>query len=286
MGPVDRLSALLERFRVRAHLFHTGPLCGVTAFDARPGRGFLHVLRRGEMAVTHQGDDGRLERIEVDRPSLLFYPRPLDHAFHNAPTEESDFACASLDVDGGAEHPLLRALPPVIVLPLDDVPTLAPALDLLFAEVDLAGCGDRLLIDRLFEVVLIQLFRWAFDHADELGLPAGLIAGLADPSLARALAAVHEHPEYPWTLEALAHEARLSRSAFAERFKRIVGQTPADYVAEWRMLIAQDLLRRGSPVAHVAADVGYATAPAFSRAFAQRVGVPPRVWAGATRVGE
>lgn len=279
MAPNDRLAPLLDRFRIRAHLFHTGPLCGMTAFDAQPGRGFLHVLRRGEMGVTHRDPGARPQHIQVDEPSLLFYPRPLDHAFHNAPTEDSDFACATLDVGTGSEHPLMRALPPVIVLPLDTVPTLAPSLDLLFAEVDQARCGDRLLIDRLFEVVLIQLFRWLFDHVAELGMPRGLLAGLADPELAPVLTAMHEHPEYAWSIERLASEARMGRSAFAERFKRVVGETPANYLADWRILIAQDLLRRGNPVGHVASEVGYATTPAFSRAFAQRVGQSPREWA-------
>ena len=281
MDSNDRLTPLLERFRVRAHLFHTGALCGVTVFDARPHRGFLHLLRAGEMVVSHQGAHGRLTHIEVSEPSLLFYPRPLEHAFHNAPVEASDFACASLEVEGGGMHPLLRSLPPVIIVPLDAIPSLAPALDLLFTEVDQARCGDRLLIDRLFEVVLIQLLRWVFDHSQELGVPAGLMSGLADESLARALAAVHAHPEQPWSLERLSREARMGRSTFAERFKRVVGLAPGDYVTDWRMLVAQELLRQGSPVSTVAMQVGYTNAPTFSRAFKRRLGVAPKAWVSA-----
>ena len=62
-GGVDRLSALLERFRVRAHLFHAGPLCGVTHFAAQPGRAFLHVLRRGDMRVTHRPYSGAPRKL-------------------------------------------------------------------------------------------------------------------------------------------------------------------------------------------------------------------------------
>lgn len=281
MGTNDRLAPLLERFRVHAHLFHTGALCGVTVFDAQPGRGFLHVLRAGEMAVSHHDIRGRLTRIDVSEPSLLFYPRPLEHAFHNAPIETSDFACASLDVEGCGMHPLFRSLPPVVVLPLAAVPSLGPSLELLFAEVDQDRCGDRLLIDRLFEVVLIQLLRWVFDHSQEIGVSEGLVAGLADESLARALSAVHSNPEYPWSLENLAREARMGRSTFAERFKRIVGLAPGDYVTDWRMLLAQEMLRQGSPVSSVAMQVGYTNAPTFSRAFKRRLGVAPKAWAAA-----
>ena len=169
--PLDRLSPLLERFRVRAHLFHNGPLCGVTRFAAAPGRGFLHVLRRGEMVVTHQPQAGPPERLQVYEPSLLFYARPLEHFFHNAPTEGSDFTCAALDFDGGASHPLARALPPLVVLPLGAVDGLQQSLDLLFVETDRLRCGHRVLADRLFEVVLLQLLRWLLDHPQQAQMP-------------------------------------------------------------------------------------------------------------------
>ncbi len=284
MPSLDRISPLLERFRVRTKLFHTGPLCGVTRFGAQPGRGFLHVLRRGEMEVTHQDPDGGgMVRIAIDRPSLIFYPRPWGHAFHNAPTEESDFACATLEFDGGERHPLVRTLPPVLVLGLDEVASLGPALELLFAEIDNIRCGRRVLADRLFEVVLIQVYRWVLDHADDLALPPGLLTGLTDERLAKALVAMHDEPGHGWTLEAMAQEAHMSRSAFAARFKELVGQPPADYLSDWRILVAQDRLRAGSSVSRTATELGYATASSFSRAFAQRVGRPPREWRLADR---
>lgn len=274
---VDRLTPLLDRFRVRSRLFHTGPLCGTTVFPASRGQGFLHVLRRGELEVT-VSDGESAERRAVTRPSLLLFPRPLDHAFLNAPTDESDFACATLDFDGGATHPLVTTLPAMIIVPLDDVPTLAPALDLLFAEVDNVRCGRPLLADRMFEVVLIQLLRWMLDHPGELSLPPGLLPGLADERLAPALVAMHEAPGEPWSLDALARRATLSRSAFAARFKEVLGRSPGDYLTEWRLTIAQEQLRAGMSVTSVAAELGYASASAFSRVFAQRIGRSPRAW--------
>lgn len=278
MASVDRLTPLLERFRVRTHLFHTGPLCGVTHFSASIGRGFLHVLRRGEMEMMITRADGRTERVTIAEPSLLFFPRPADHTFFNAPTEESDFACATLDFDGGATHPLVTALPSVVILPLREVATLAPALDLLFAEVDNVQCGRPILADRMFEVVLIQLLRWMLDHSAELRLPQGLVPGLSDERLAPALVAVHESPGEQWTLDAMARAANMSRSSFAARFKEVLGRTPADYVTQWRLTIAQEQLRSGMSVSAVAAELGYASASAFSRTFAQRMGRSPRAW--------
>ncbi len=278
MPPLDRISPLLERFRVRTRLFHSGPLCGVTTLAAEPGRGFLHVLREGEMTVTHVGTSGRLEHVAVEDPSLLLYPRPLEHAFHNAPVEDSDFACATLDFEGGSTHPLVRTLPPVIILPLDAVATLRPALDLLFGEIDNVRCGRRVIADRLFEVVLIQLFRWMVDHTSDLGLPAGLLPGLSDERLAPTLIAIHEEPGGDWTLAAMARHANMSRSTFAARFRDVVGQPPAEYVTDWRLTVAQERLRQGAPVATTASELGYSSPSAFSRAFTQRLGRSPRAW--------
>lgn len=285
MAPVDRLTPLLQRFRVRTQLFHAGPLCGVTTFPAEPGRGFLHVLRRGEMELTVTDERGIPERVQITRPSLLFFPRPSDHAFLNAPTEESDFTCAALDFDGGATHPLVQALPSVIILPLDEVATLGPALDLLFSEVDNVRCGHPILADRLFEVVLIQLLRWMLDNPAHLALNQSLLSGLADQRLSPALVAVHEAPGESWTLQTMARAANMSRSAFASRFRDVVGQTPVDYLTEWRLTIAQGDLRAGTPVSTVAAELGYTSASAFSRAFAQRLGRSPRAWLAADSGG-
>lgn len=280
-APLDRLSALLDRFRVRAHLFHSGAICGLARFDARAGHGFLHVLRRGRMAVTHGARSGAPKRLELDEPTLLFYPRPLDHAFHNPPREGADFTCAQLAFDGGAEHPLVRALPALVVVPLARVPGLAASLDLLFAEADQLRCGRRLLADRLFDVVLIQLLRWLLDHPREAGIDAGVVAGLSDPRLARALNAIHERPGDAWTLERMAAVAGMSRTAFAERFRDLLGQTPADYLAGWRIALAKTGLAQGRPLKALARELGYANPSALSRAFAARTGRSARAWRAA-----
>lgn len=275
---VDRLSSLLERFRVRTHLFHSGPLCGVTHYAALPGRGFLHVLRRGEMVLTHRARSGAPRRIEVREPSLLFYPRPLAHDFHNAPAEGCDFTCAAVEFQGGENHPLARALPPVVVLPLAQVAGLEHTLDLLFAETEQVRCGHRLLADRLFEVLLLQLLRWLLDHPEESGMPSGLLTGLSHPHLAKALVALHERPGEAWTLPRMAAEAGMSRSAFAAAFKLHVGEGPAEYLAQWRLAIVQTELRKGVSLKSAAEQLGYSSTSALSRVFAQKVGTSPREW--------
>lgn len=277
---VDRLSSLLARFRVRASLFHSGALCGNHAFEARPGRAFMHVLRRGEMEVRHL--PGQAEpRLRLSRPTLLLYPRPLYHQFVNPPRDGADFTCATLDFDGGDRNPIVRSLPSLVSVPLDAIEGLGPALDLLFAEADRVRCGSRLLADRLFEVVLIQLLRWIIDHPAEAGVGSGLVTGLSDPRLARALVALHDAPHESWPLERMASIAGMSRSAFAAAFRAATGTTPAAYLADWRLTLAGTRLRAGAPLKVVAAELGFAGAPSLSRAFRQRMGMSPRQWLAA-----
>ena len=89
---------------------------------------------------------------------------------------------------------------------------------------------------------------------------------------------MHEQPGQAWSLEAMATEAGMSRSAFAAEFKAWLGTTPADYLLRWRVSIAQSMLRSGASVKKVSDEIGYASAAAFSRAFTQVVGVSPRAW--------
>jgi AraC-like DNA-binding protein len=128
------------------------------------------------------------------------------------------------------------------------------------------------------------VLRWLLDHPAESELPTGLLTGLGHPKLARALAAMHERPGDAWTLDAMASCAGMSRSAFALAFKQHVGQTPAEYLACWRLTIAQSLLRGGSPLKSVSDQLGYASSSSLSRAFTQVVGTSPRAWMKASAI--
>ncbi|MBN8224181.1 MAG: AraC family transcriptional regulator [Xanthomonadales bacterium] len=283
--PIDRLSGILERFRVRAELHHTGALCGTQRFDACAGHGYLHVLRRGRLQVAHPHARELPRTMRFDEPTLLLYPRPLTHCFDDPPAGGVDLTCARLDFDGGACNPLARALPPLVALPLARVSGLEQSLELLFCETDRVRCGQRLLADRIFEVVLIQLLRWLLDHPREAGVRPGFITGLSDPRLARALVAIHDAPGEAWSLQRMAGCAGMSRTAFAGAFRDVVGQTPADYLADWRMALARSRLREGRPIKLLADELGYANPSALSRAFAAKVGMSPRAWLARASAG-
>src|SRR5690606_27296543 len=107
----------------------------------------------------------------------------------------------------------------------------------------------------------------------------GWLAALRDPPLSRALAAIHAQVAHPWTTETLAQQAFLSRSAFAERFTRTVGQPPMSYLTRWRMLLAAQRLRESpATIAQIAAEVGYESEATFSRAFSREMGAAPGTW--------
>ncbi len=275
---IDRLSGLLEHFRVRARLSYSGTLCGLQRFDAASGHGYLHVLRRGCLEVSHPGEASLPARMVLSEPTLLFYPRPAHHWFHNPPLDGADFTCATVNFEGGPANPLARALPALIALPLARIDGLEAALALLFAETERARCGQPLLADRLFEVVLIQLLRWLLDHPQEAGIQTGMIMGLSDPRLARALVAMHRGPSEAWPVERMALCAGMSRTAFSNLFRQVLGQTPADYLTDWRIALAQAGLSGGRSIAVLAGELGYANASALSRVFAARTGHSPRAW--------
>jgi AraC-like DNA-binding protein len=266
---VDRLQGLLQRFSVRARMFHSGPLCGLTEFPPN-GQGQLHLLRRGPVEVRHAGT-----ALTVTEPSLLLYPRPLAHRFLTDAQAGADLACANLAFGPGDQHPVARALPAFVRLPLADLHGARPVLELLFDEAFAQRCGRRGVVDRLFEVVLVLVLR----HLLDAGLVHdGPLAGLGHPQLARALAAMHDDPAHPWTLDTLAARAGMSRSRFAEVFAQVVGQPPAAYLAAFRITLAQAALQRGERLERIAQQVGYGSAAALSRAFTGVCGVSPRLW--------
>lgn len=142
--------------------------------------------------------------------------------------------------------------------------------------------GRDLILERLVEVLLVEALR--FRPSEAKNQQRGLLAGLADPELARALRRMHDDVAHRWTVADLARTAGMSRAAFAERFTRKVGMPPMEYLLEWRIAIAKDVLRRErTPLAEVAEMIGYQSASAFSTAFTRHSGCSPSGFARSVR---
>ncbi len=267
----DRLSALLQRFELHARVFHSGALCGIADFDGGTGIGHLHLVRRGPLGVI----DTLGRHSVVSEPSVLFFPRAGAHRLDGGEREGADVVCASIDFGAGDENPLLLGLPALLRVPLAQLPGLDLTQQLLFGEAQARRCGHSAVVDRLTEVLVIQLLRHAMAHHLVDG---GVMAGLADPRLAKAISALHADPARTWTLDAMAERAGMSRARFAAHFTRTVGVPPGDYLIGWRLGLARTLLRKGLPVKQVAAKVGYASPGAFGRVFLHRLGSTPTQW--------
>jgi AraC-like DNA-binding protein len=178
-------------------------------------------------------------------------------------------------------RPLLnQILPPLVHIRSTNgtAQRLAKTISLLAEEARQDRPGRDLVLERLIEVLLVEALR----YEDQPGLEVrpGLPAGLADNRIGRALTRFHADIAEPWSVASLAKEAGMSRTAFSERFTRLVGVPPMTYVLDWRMAIAKDILQRGGvPQDTIATAVGYQSASAFNTAFRRQVGLSPGEYA-------
>ena len=227
-----------------ARSFFTGKLCHTAQFS---DVGYLHLFTAGVLTVVQVGKVD----LKLHEPTLLFYPRGGAHSFVVDPERGADLVCATVQLGGAEGNPIGQGLPELVVLPL----------------------ATHAALHRLLDYLLILIVR----HVVASGsVTTGVLAGLADSRLAKALTAMHEAPKKSWTLGDLADVAGMSCTRFAERFRMLIGRSPIDYLTNWRMTIARQLLAKGKPVKNVATQVGYESAATFSRVFSRVAGQPPR----------
>jgi AraC-like DNA-binding protein len=268
---MDKLSVLIGRNAVGARIFHNGEFCGATDFSDNAHIGQLHLVRRGPVIFNHPDSPS----IQVLNPALILYPRGMRHTLVVPPDKSASLLCASIAFHGGSDNLLAKALPDCLHVAMADMDASLETIEILFREADNAGFGQDLILDRLCDVLLIQMIR----HEVQAGrISLGLLSGLTDQKLSRVLAAINENPQKQWRLESLADMSGMSRSTFARHFQTVVGTTPGQYITERRIRMAQELLTKGQPIKRVSLDVGYGSQPAFARAFKEKTGASPKSW--------
>ncbi|MFI0466097.1 cupin domain-containing protein [Saccharopolyspora sp. 5N102] len=224
------------------------------ALQDEPGRDVVdcdEVFARATVATARIGGDGELTEIVSSRFTF----------------------------DAVAAEPLFTLLPPLFRLSLDDNSgrLLRTTFDLIARENETSGIGTGFVTNRLSDVLFVQALRTCCEAVGRDSV--GWLAALRDPQLAAAMQALHEDLAHPWTVDALARKAGMSRSAFAALFKEKAGDTPLGYLASWRMYRAKTLLRETQlSVQEIAVEVGYDTGTALSRAFLRREGLAPGAW--------
>lgn len=269
---MDKLSLILNRLSVTAGVFFSGEMCGLAHFDGTDVQeGHIHLLASGRMDVIDENG----EVVTLDKPSLIFFPKPNVHRLRAKESDNARVVCASIRYGADTSNPLTNALPAMVILEFAEDEYVQATVNGLFEEAFHDKDGKQLLIDRLTEVIIVHLLRNVISKGTDY---QGVLAGLAHNQLARVIIRLHESPGEPWTLESMSELAFMSRSKFAEEFRRVVGQTPGDYLIDWRVSVAQSELRKGKPVAVVANEVGYENSSALSKAFKRKVGVSPSDW--------
>lgn len=175
--------------------------------------------------------------------------------------------------EGEASRPLLSALPRVVLVDPDDAAS--GLLNVLVTAMQVEAPGQRALLDRLLDVVLISALRTWF-AGRETQAP-GWFRAQDDPAVGAALALLHQQVAHPWTVAELAHRVGVSRAALGRRFTALLGEPPMAYLAGWRLALAADLLcASDATVASIAGQVGYGTPFSLSAAFKRHYGLSPQ----------
>lgn len=289
-GSADSVAPLLEPGAERVVIFHlvTEGECCVELENQPPLR-----LSAGDVVLFPQGDAHRMaSEPGLSPPSggrlnavLSRRPRQLVYGGGGATTR---IVCGYLACDARLARMLLAGLPPVVRVNVRGSNAgmwLEASVRYALAEARSPRPGGAGVLAKLSEVLFIEVLRM---HMNEQGADrTGWLAGMGDRIVGTALNALHAKPAHAWSLEELARAAGTSRSVLAERFQHLVGSSPMQYLTQWRMLLAANLLCRGNaPLARIAEEVGYQTDTAFSRAFRREYGVPPAAWRRNQSAGE
>ena len=258
-------------------------------FEARPGPDDPPlVLNEGDLAL-FPTDHGQVMGSDIRLPAVPTHylmagdPDTTPEVFrlhHGGGGKVTRLVCGYLAYSRCVCRPLFEALPRVVRIPVGDGPSAAMLRQLLRVGVEESSSavpGSQSMLAKLSELLFVEALRRYVE-----GLPPegrGWLAGVRDRPVGRALALMHESPERPWTVEALARAVAMSRSAFADRFTTLIGEPPIQYLIRWRLaLAAQDLRTGRESIIRVAQASGYESEAAFSRAFRREFGMPPGAW--------
>lgn len=279
----DLAAPLLEPQAERVVIFHL--ITEGECFVEMPGEAAMRLVA-GDVVLFAHGDAHRMSSQPGLAPAssgaplsevLSRRPRMLAYGGGGAPTK---LVCGYLACDDRLARMLLSGLPGLLRVNVRGSPAglwLEASVRYALSEARSPRPGGAGVLAKLAEVLFIEVLRLAMQDASRPA--AGWLAGVGDRIVGAALSALHERPSHAWTLDELAHAVHSSRSVLAQRFQELVGQSPMQYLTQWRMLLASNLLRRSNvPLSQVAEEVGYLTDAAFSRAFRREFGLPPAAW--------
>jgi AraC-like DNA-binding protein len=256
-------------------------LPGDPASAIRVGAGDIVVVPQGESHILGSAVD--LSPVP-SAPMLASHvesaPGEIMKLSYGGDGDVTRMVCGFLGAENVLGNPLLSALPRLFKVDMRQSPHvgwLESSLQFAAREAAQMRAGSVTVLGKLSELLFVEAIRRYVDALPDE--QTGWLAGLRDRFVGRALAMLHARPAIPWTVEDLARDVGLSRSALAQRFTELVGVPPIQYLGRWRLQLAAQRLRSGDQsLASVAEDVGYDSDAAFNRAFKREFGMPPATW--------
>lgn len=278
----NTLAALLGvKAGVRVVAFH---LVEFGQCDIAAASGERVLLQAGEMLVCFGGEAHRISQgtttqaqtIETLLAGNTNTRRPAATDLASA----TSLLCGAFLLHHTTFNPLFAALPRMLHTALSrtgELHNLAGVARLMAAELDRKSLGGGYIVERLLEVLCAEAVRAHIESVPQQEV--SWFRGIKDPSVGRAIAAIHLRPGENWSVERLAQLVAMSPSRFAARFTAAIGDSPMVYITKWRMNVAcRQLVTAQLGIDQIAANVGYASLAAFNRAFKKHIGLPPAAW--------
>jgi len=266
---MDRLSTLLKLFRPKTKKIE------LLTFDQSdlvlPAASTISVVHRGKAHFANED-----QATIYLQPGDLVWVTQDSHRNITIDSDNFELLCCQLKFGPVKLNPLFDMLPPTLHIKHNDSArqTLNPIIQLLLQESQQQRCGQETVLDRLGEVLLVHVLRFLMANQK---VESGVLAGLSDIRLARAITAMHRDPKKRWSIESLASLAGMSRTAFNHHFHQTVGSPPGEYLTQWRIRLACRLLETSNGlISHIVDQLGYQSETTFFRAFRKRVGISPK----------
>jgi len=282
----DPLSVILSTIHLNVELSVNAQFCGNWLLGHKTGKKSFHLVSHGKCQLDLENE----ETQTLYSGDLIIFMREVKHqlfpventaceitslGYENGIKEgATGILCGSFSYESDTSENVLNALPSVLVVKQNEQTRkwVNPLVQLIQQENCESGLGSDLILKQLAESLIIHSIR-SYIKTGEFEI--GILKLIADKKLSKALQAIQNEPELGWTVELLAKESAMSRTAFATQFKQTSGWTPMEYLTWWRMQKAWSMLADGKSVLHAAESVGYRSESAFSKTFKKAFGIGP-----------
>lgn len=293
---MDVLSDILSKVKLSSVVYFKSDFSSPWGMDVPKGPfAQFHIVTKGQCILRTKN-----ESIQLFRGDIIVFPFGASHWLANDENSQlhngqevvesilsgksifegnnisTNLVCGHFEFDRNIDHPFIKELPTMIKIEESDINQfhwLKNITNLVINEAEKEQSGSNIIVNKLGEILFIHTLR-AFIERNKL--KSGFIAAIQDYRMSKVLKAIHTSPSNDWHLEKLAQIAGMSRTSFTNRFKMLVGETPFNYLTQWRILQAKELLTENDlSVGEIALQVGYQSEAAFNRVFKKRVDQTP-----------